>query len=161
MKVPQWRVDWGGAGVTSCAWESQAGLDSEMVCLWVKPWDRTFWGALKKEVLMKLSKHHISLVSMTLHSQSELDFCDWGFTSSWQSTVSYVYKKEGLFLRAPEASDRFIKWGVPGWLSGWSSAFGSGHDTRVLELSLASGSLLKSCLSLYLCLCLFLCASHE
>lgn len=79
MKVSEWRVDGGGAGVTSCAWECQVSLDSETICLQVKPQSRTFWGALKKEVLMKLSQHCVSLASVALNSQSELDFCEMGF----------------------------------------------------------------------------------
>ena len=44
--------------------------------------------------------------------------------------------------------------GTSRWLSGWSSAFGSGHDLRVLGLSPTSGSLRRACFSLSLCLCL-------
>ena len=41
--------------------------------------------------------------------------------------------------------------GTPGWLSSWVSAFGSGHDLRVLGLIPSSGSLQEVCFS---CLCL-------
>ena len=50
-----------------------------------------------------------------------------------------------------------ISIGAPGWLSGWVSAFGSGHDPRVPGLSPTSGSLWGACL----CLSLSLCVSHE
>ena len=40
----------------------------------------------------------------------------------------------------------------------WASAFGSGHDPRVLGSSPTSGSLYEACFS-YLCPCLFLCFS--
>ena len=53
-----------------------------------------------------------------------------------------------------------IQHGMPGWLSGWASAFGSGWDPRVLESSPASGSPQGACFSLCLCLC-SLCVSHE
>ena len=46
--------------------------------------------------------------------------------------------------------------GIPGWLSGWASAFGSGRDPRVLGSSPASGSCRESAsplpVSLFLCL---------
>ena len=51
--------------------------------------------------------------------------------------------------------------GIPGWLSGWASAFGSGCDPGVRGLSPASGSLQGACFFLCLCLCLSLCVSHE
>ena len=51
--------------------------------------------------------------------------------------------------------------GATGWLSGWASAFGSGHDPGVLGSSPASGSLQGTRFSLSLCLCLSLCVSHE
>ena len=51
--------------------------------------------------------------------------------------------------------------GVPGWLSGWVSAFGSGYDPRILGWSPTLGSLQGSCFSLCLCLHLSLCVSHE
>ena len=38
------------------------------------------------------------------------------------------------------------------WLSDWASAFGSGHDPRVLESSSILGSLQGTCFSLCLCL---------
>ena len=47
--------------------------------------------------------------------------------------------------------------GMPGWLSGWVSTFGSGYDPGVLGLSPASGSLQGACFSL--CLCLSVCLS--
>ena len=53
------------------------------------------------------------------------------------------------------------KRGMPGWLSGWASAFGSGHDPRVPRLSPTPGSLCGTCFSLCLCLCLSLFISHE
>ena len=51
--------------------------------------------------------------------------------------------------------------GAPGWLNGWVSAFGSGHDPWVLGSSPASGSPQGACFSLCLCLCLSLCVSYE
>ena len=51
--------------------------------------------------------------------------------------------------------------GAPGSLSGGVSAFGSGHDPRVLGSSSASGSPWEVCFSLCLCLYLSLCVSHE
>ena len=42
------------------------------------------------------------------------------------------------------------------WVRDWVSSFGSGHDPRVLGLSLALGSLWGACFSLCLCLCLSL-----
>ena len=50
---------------------------------------------------------------------------------------------------------------MPGWLSGWASAFSSGCDPRVLGLSPKSGSLERACFSLRLCFFLSLCVSHE
>ena len=52
-------------------------------------------------------------------------------------------------------------WETPGWLSGWGSAFSSGHDPGVLGSSLTSGSLRGSCFSFCLCLCLSLYVFHE
>ena len=47
------------------------------------------------------------------------------------------------------------------WLAQWlSTAFGSGHDPRVLGSSPTSPSLQGACFSLCLCLCLSLCISH-
>ena len=45
--------------------------------------------------------------------------------------------------------------GMPGWLRGWASAFGSGPDTGFLGLSLTLCSLHGACFS-SLCLCLYL-----
>ena len=44
--------------------------------------------------------------------------------------------------------------GTPGWLSGWTSAFGPGHDPRVPGSNPASGSPWGACFSLCLCLIL-------
>ena len=60
-----------------------------------------------------------------------------------------------IFLRIP------LRVGMPGWLSGCASAFGSGCDPGVSGSSPASGSLHGACFSLCLCLCLSLCVSHE
>ena len=49
--------------------------------------------------------------------------------------------------------------GVPGWLSGWASAFSSGRDPGVLGLSPTSCSSQEPCFSLCLCLCFSLCLS--
>ena len=49
--------------------------------------------------------------------------------------------------------------GMPGLLSGWASAFGSGHDTRVPGSSPASGFQHRACFSLCLCLCFSVCVS--
>ena len=46
--------------------------------------------------------------------------------------------------------------GMPGWLSGWVSDFGSGYDPGVLGSSPTSGSRHGACFSLFLCLCLSL-----
>ena len=52
-----------------------------------------------------------------------------------------------------------VNMGTPGWLSSWA------HQLREwspdLGSSTTSGSLWGACFSLYLCLCLFLCVSHE
>ena len=48
---------------------------------------------------------------------------------------------------------------MPGWLSGWASAFGSECDPGVLGLSPTSASPHGGCFSLCLCLCLSLCFS--
>ena len=42
------------------------------------------------------------------------------------------------------------KWKTPGWLSGWTSAFGSGHVPRVLPSSPTLGSPQGACFSLCL-----------
>ena len=42
--------------------------------------------------------------------------------------------------------------GMPGWLSGWVSAFGSGRDPEILGSCPTSGFLLGACFSLSLCL---------
>ena len=47
------------------------------------------------------------------------------------------------------------------WLSGWASAFGSGHDPRVLGLSPPLDSLWGARFSLCLCFCFSLYVSHE
>ena len=46
---------------------------------------------------------------------------------------------------------KHVSAGTPGWLSGWASAFGSGHDPG-LGLSPTSGSLREAASA---------CASHE
>ena len=51
---------------------------------------------------------------------------------------------------------KISKEGMPGWLRGWASAFGSGHDPGVLGSSPTWGSLHGACFSLCLCLCLSL-----
>ena len=51
--------------------------------------------------------------------------------------------------------------GTPGWLSGWASAFGSGHAPRVLGSSSTLCSLHGACFFLCPCLCLSLCVSYE
>ena len=55
----------------------------------------------------------------------------------------------------------FTNIGAPGWLSGWASPFGSGHNSGVWGLSPTSGSLQGACFSLCLCLYLTLCVFHE
>ena len=50
---------------------------------------------------------------------------------------------------------------MPGWLSGWTSAFGSGLDPMVLGSSPTSGSLHGACFSFCLHLYLSLHVSHE
>ena len=50
--------------------------------------------------------------------------------------------------------------GAPGWLSGWASAFGSGHDLRVPGSSPASGSLQEPA-SPSACVSASLYVSHE
>ena len=47
---------------------------------------------------------------------------------------------------------RNSNWGVPGCLSGWASAFGSGHDPGVLGSGPTSGSPWGACFCLSLCL---------
>ena len=47
----------------------------------------------------------------------------------------------------------FVILGKPGWLSGWASAFGSGHDPGVLGLNPASESAGSLPMSLPLSLC--------
>ena len=49
--------------------------------------------------------------------------------------------------------------GMPGWLSGWASTFGSWHDPAVLGSSPTSDSLHEACFSLCLCFCLSLTVS--
>ena len=49
---------------------------------------------------------------------------------------------------------------APGWLSGWVSAFGSGHDPGTLGRSPTLGSP-QGASSPSACLCLPLCVSHE
>ena len=51
--------------------------------------------------------------------------------------------------------------GAPGWLSGWASAFGSGHDPRVLGSSPIWAPPQGACFSLCLWLGLSLSVSHE
>ena len=66
----------------------------------------------------------------------------------------------GIHLKFPMINIFKIR-GIPGWLSGWASTFGSGRDPRFLGWSPTSGSLQGACFSLCLCLCLSLCVSHE
>ena len=51
--------------------------------------------------------------------------------------------------------------GIPGGLSGWASAFGSGHDPGVLGSSPSSGSLQGGAASPSACASASLCVSHE
>lgn len=50
---------------------------------------------------------------------------------------------------------------MPGCLNGWVSAFGSHDDPGVLGSSTSPGSLQETFFSLWQCLFLFLCVSHE
>ena len=50
---------------------------------------------------------------------------------------------------------------MPGRLSGWAFAFGSGSDPRVLGWSPTTSSPRGACFSFCLCLCLSLCVSHK
>ena len=54
-----------------------------------------------------------------------------------------------------------LRFGTSGWLSGWASAFGSGHDPGIWGWSPTSGSLRGACFSLCLYLCLSVCVSRE
>ena len=85
-----------------------------------------------------------------------------------QISVSLI-KLDGIFLcfskvdseeNCPAYSKTILRckeWGTPGWLSGWASPFGSGHDPGVLRSSPASSSPQGACFSLCLCLPLCVC----
>ena len=66
-----------------------------------------------------------------------------------------VDEKHILFCKIKKKS------GEPGLLSGWASAFGTGHDSSVLGSSPALGALQGACFSLCLCLRLPLCVSRK
>ena len=72
--------------------------------------------------------------------------------------------KRVLRTSRKEKNEAYFKSKILGmlqWLNGWASAFGSGHDPRVLGSSPESGYLHGACFSLFLCLCLSLCVSHK
>ena len=99
-------------------------------------------------------KFHIAFLSTTDTSNTIMFaglYCPSGrATLENPSLVSYLgWGASALFIN---------KWGgMPGWLSSWASAFGSGCDSGVLGSSPTLGSLHGACLSLCLCLCLSVC----
>ena len=72
-----------------------------------------------------------------------------------------VTKKPISMKAFPPRSKNIWGIGMPGWLSGWASAFGSGCDPGVLGIESHIGSPQGTCFSLCLCLYLSLCVSHE
>ena len=80
-----------------------------------------------------------------------------------QFSALYNEGKSSTSLRVAEEESKimhisYLIDGARGWLSGWTSAFGSGCDPGVQGLSL---TLRGACFSLCLRLCLSLCVSHE
>ena len=78
---------------------------------------------------------------------------------STKSTKNAFIIKYSPFMRFFLLLKKSLYCGAPGWLSGWASAFGSGHDPGVLGSSPTLGSLCGACFCLCLCLCPFLCLS--
>ena len=72
---------------------------------------------------------------------------------------SHVYSKHTLVTENKQV--KINRHRMPGWLSGWASAFGSGRDPGVPGLSPTSDSLHEACFSLCPCLCLSLCVTHD
>ena len=68
----------------------------------------------------------------------------------------YTMLADHLFLKYHLGNFILKTWssGMPGWLRGWVSAFGSGCDPGVPRWSPTSGFLHGACFSLCLCLCL-------
>ena len=69
-------------------------------------------------------------------------------------SITFIYHRIQLYLLSRIEN---IFSGMPGWLSGWASAFGSGHDPRGLGSSPTWGTPQGACFSL--CLCLYLSVS--
>ena len=69
----------------------------------------------------------------------------------------HIFNKTDIAAPKCQALFKSLCTGAPGWLSGWASTFGSGHDPGVLGSSPTSGSMQGACF--YLSLCLYLCVS--
>ena len=52
---------------------------------------------------------------------------------------TFLWTRKGMGLGC-EMKQGFLTSGAPGWLSGWASVFGSGHDLKIPRSSPASGS---------------------
>ena len=98
-----------------------------------------------------------SIYNLPLPLFSRLLNCD--NNSNHLTEMILSLPSECLFARITEIKQE--NKGTSGWLSGWASAFGPGHDPRVLGLNPASGSPQGTRFSFCLCFCLSLCVSHE
>ena len=91
------------------------------------------------------------------HSTTEPSMCP---RISWCWFKGYKpFKKCNYKILAYKWGSEKSTWGTRGWLSGWTSTFGSGCDPGVLGLSPTLGSLQGAYFSLCLCLCVSLCLS--
>ena len=90
--------------------------------------------------------------------------CHWVTLACCSCTFLHLTNKMGLvsvFNLIKSMWRLNVSQGTPGLLSGWASAFGPGPDPGDSRSSPTSDSLHGACFSLFLCLCLYLCVSHE